>query len=311
MEQKDIQIKDTNSTEDSLVDVLNFVLTKIERLTSALYMVTNVLPDSEPLKWKLRDKGLSLMTDTNKTLKTILFTHLADQKQTQCPSAEKVTTGLEEILSLIEVAIGSGSVSLMNFTILKKEYSALKEMVLKNFSADQFSQYLLTGEESKYPLLPVVDKLPLTSSPFKIDNREVLARETTSNIADVKSPTRVGVPKSLSHSHRDGHLASKVKTVSNQTEASKNYLLDIEAGPMPTKTTAPSASKGQGGLGKSDRQAIILKFLQGKDWASIKDISDQMSGYSTKTVQRELVAMVETNVLKKTGDRRWSRYKIA
>jgi len=38
-------------------------LKRTERLSAALYMVTGLIPDAEPLKWRLREKTLVLLTD--------------------------------------------------------------------------------------------------------------------------------------------------------------------------------------------------------------------------------------------------------
>jgi predicted ArsR family transcriptional regulator len=61
---------------------------------------------------------------------------------------------------------------------------------------------------------------------------------------------------------------------------------------------------------KDSRRQIILAHLKGQDWVSIKDISKAVSGCSVKTVQRELVDLVKSHVLEKTGERRWSRYRL-
>ncbi len=61
----------------------------------------------------------------------------------------------------------------------------------------------------------------------------------------------------------------------------------------------------------STRQKQIIEVLTGNDWMGIKDIAEAVPNYSTKTVQRELLALVEQGVLKKQGERRWSRYVLA
>lgn len=43
---------------------------------------------------------------------------------------------------------------------------------------------------------------------------------------------------------------------------------------------------------------------------SIRDVSARMKGVSSKTVQRALLALVASGVLKKTGERRWSKYSL-
>jgi len=62
---------------------------------------------------------------------------------------------------------------------------------------------------------------------------------------------------------------------------------------------------------KNSRQSIIIGVLKRKKEIMIKDVSSLISGCSEKTIQRELSNMVHTGVLKKTGEKRWSRYSLA
>ncbi len=62
---------------------------------------------------------------------------------------------------------------------------------------------------------------------------------------------------------------------------------------------------------KNDRRDNILKILRKKGEITIKDISTTISGCSEKTLQRELLALVQNGVLKKEGEKRWSRYSLA
>lgn len=62
---------------------------------------------------------------------------------------------------------------------------------------------------------------------------------------------------------------------------------------------------------KNNRQNIIITLLKRKKEAMIKDISPLISGCSEKTIQRELSAMVKSGVLRKVGEKRWSRYSLA
>ncbi|PIP55577.1 MAG: hypothetical protein CO183_02055 [Candidatus Zambryskibacteria bacterium CG_4_9_14_3_um_filter_42_9] len=62
---------------------------------------------------------------------------------------------------------------------------------------------------------------------------------------------------------------------------------------------------------KTNRQSIIIGLLKRKREVMIKDITPLINGCSEKTIQRELSAMVRSGVLKKDGDKRWSRYSLA
>ena len=61
---------------------------------------------------------------------------------------------------------------------------------------------------------------------------------------------------------------------------------------------------------QSNRRERIKTILEAKKEASIKDISDIITDVSEKTIQRELTAMIEDNIVKRHGERRWSKYSL-
>ncbi len=72
--------------------------------------------------------------------------------------------------------------------------------------------------------------------------------------------------------------------------------------------TSASASANQGTV---DRRERIKTILEAKGEATIKDISEIVTDCSEKTIQRELNAMIEDNIVKRQGERRWSKYSVA
>ena len=60
-----------------------------------------------------------------------------------------------------------------------------------------------------------------------------------------------------------------------------------------------------------DRRETILSVIKNKQKASIKDISTIIRGVSEKTIQRELLALIEAGMVLKQGERRWSTYSLA
>ena len=97
----------------------NFVFAhqKLEKLISAVYLVTNFLSDSEPMKWSLRDLGTKLLR---------LNIDLKGGSGRSRESVElSVRDNVLEIVSLLEVGSFAGLVSEMNLTILKKEFHGL------------------------------------------------------------------------------------------------------------------------------------------------------------------------------------------
>ncbi len=62
---------------------------------------------------------------------------------------------------------------------------------------------------------------------------------------------------------------------------------------------------------RSNRQNIILGLLKKKKELTIKDIAMVIKDCSEKTIQRELISFIDAGVLKRTGERRWSKYSLA
>jgi hypothetical protein len=87
---------------------------------------------------------------------------------------------------------------------------------------------------------------------------------------------------------------------------------------LPRTNSVLSKNIGQGAFKRTkndkrhqDRRGSILSLLDKKDKITVKDAGLAMVGVSEKTIQRELIAMVEEGVLLREGERRWSTYKKA
>jgi len=73
----------------------------------------------------------------------------------------------------------------------------------------------------------------------------------------------------------------------------------------------PASSAGRVALAAStERRTKILQLLGERGPSSVSDLAKYIEGCSDKTIQRELVSMLSVGLLKKTGERRWSRYSL-
>jgi hypothetical protein len=61
---------------------------------------------------------------------------------------------------------------------------------------------------------------------------------------------------------------------------------------------------------KDLRKNTVLDFIKGHNNVNIKDIMPHITGCSEKTVQRELISLINEGKIKKIGERRWSKYSI-
>lgn len=79
----------------------------------------------------------------------------------------------------------------------------------------------------------------------------------------------------------------------------------------PQKAASSSSGSSHIPNNTADRRTRISTILEAKGEATIKDISEIVTDCSEKTIQRELNAMIEDNIVIRQGERRWSRYSLA
>jgi len=258
--QKDNNIKDI-SISDNPARWSKYVSLKGQKLTQAVYLVTSLFPDSEPLKWRLRDVSLDILSDISMLQPAnYLGQDLSAGHQIspifKTSVLESATDKISQLLSWLEVSLAGNFASDLNLALLRQEYNNFNEILHERIKTTGLLKLVSTGEESLLPLISIGQK-PSVSRPFVSDKQKIV--ESSSQPYQKISH--------LPHKNRD--------------------------------------------LAKDSRRSLIINFLKGKDWTSIKDIADTIDGCSAKTIQRELADLVQQGVLKKKGDRRWSRYLLA
>jgi hypothetical protein len=133
---------------------------------------------------------------------------------------------------------------------------------------------------------------------------------TVAQVAGVISPQVLTVFKS----EIDAVLRGMNKYTGDESDSftfAKAPAHDTPNVPRSTRTqnqVAAQETRSVPSLG--DRRERIKTILEAKGEASIKDISDIVSDVSEKTIQRELNAMIEDSIVKRHGERRWSKYAL-
>jgi hypothetical protein len=191
---------------------LAYLYKKLEKLVSAIYLVSNFISDKEPLKWDMRETALSLIN------------------QGLSLSDRSILIGsLFKLISLFEVSLLAGFVSEMNQQILKFEIESL----IQNLEASAH------WTDSKGLVLP-------------------------------------------------------------------NSFFDVASLPMESKGHNIMSDR----VSVKNRSDTILSLLKKNKELGIKDFVSAISDCSEKTIQRELASLVLKGVVKKEGEKRWSRYSL-
>lgn len=275
-----------NPTSGQQVSFSVFLNKKTEKLTTALYMVTSFLSDNEPLKWKLRERAVDLLSG------------ISNARNSNTSEVENIyadhSFSVEEIVSLLEVAAASKLISEMNFSILKKEYLSLKSLIDSDEYAEKKTGRFIFSQN----FFPKREELESVANEHKLlikDNtQESDATTEEENATDSKGQIRSITPHTTPptpQGQKNNFIGrTPVKKTNLQTRTPRTFK-DIKAG-------------------KTNRRGLVLKLFKKNKELTIKDISREISGCSEKTIQRELIAMVSSGVLNKKGERRWSRYSL-
>ncbi len=234
-------------------EYLLYIFKKTEKITAALYLVSGLLKDDEPIKWELRDRGVDLLSSS--------FTASSAVPGDKNIVIQSLFTAALETISLLNVAKLCNLVSEMNHKMLVKEIDNILGML-----RDRLAQ---NAENAGYVLSESFFKTPdLFSSGFRSDQRE-LKGHLSDSYAENKPKDR-SLTKSMASNNDSSDLQNK----------------------------------------KNQRQESILSLLKGQSNLTIKDFSRVIKDCSEKTIQRELLDLVDKGVIKKEGERRWSKYSL-
>ena len=254
---------------DELKDKLNtngIVLKKAEKLTTALYLVTDSMPESEPIKGKLRERALDMLS--------LMYFSPEDGFRDRSERYFRTMVALDEIVTLIGIASAVKMLSGMNATVLLHEYAQLKGNIL-------------SLDEVKTKIGPTI---AITEEFFRI-TEEIKPQ----SLFQEKITPQISI---LGDIHK-GQNSIKDKNEKKQTPKITQQVKFIS----PQTVIKQKDNKGS-------RRDTILSLAKKKDFITVRDVTEVISGCSEKTIQRELSTLVDLNILKKEGEKRWSKYSL-
>ena len=255
---------------------------KANKLASAVYLITSFFSEQEPLKWKLRDLSAHLLS-SSLSFKSYLF-----EERDYAPLENRQTA--LEILALLSVAKNVGLISDANHELLVREFSKYLE-----------SMGFPGGLEEKEGSMVLSEKFfggaegasQISTGPAENDVKD--RNSTTPFVPNSQRKERQLPPRLAAGYLPSVDPGTVLKRAQNDQE----------------KKTKSLQQFGAVSVKKNSRQSTIIALLKRKKEIMIKDVSPLISGCSEKTIQRELLAMVAAGILKKIGEKRWSRYTLA
>ncbi|TAL49445.1 hypothetical protein EPN83_00865 [Patescibacteria group bacterium] len=253
-----------------------FILKKTERITEAFYLLTNFFADSEPMKWIFRSLSSRLLSFC------IGFLHSLPGGSSAYE--EGIQPTVSELISLLEVGKTSGLFSVESAEILTRELLALLSHLEERFRLasssrkPEFSRSLI--RDDFFRLSPQLEAASAT-----LEREETASQFTDgSSRTFLKSPLeRPAVPEA-SDRESQAKIAARGQALTN-------------LGAITIKRNA--------------RRSAIVSLLKRKKEVTVKDVSELVKNCSEKTLQRELLSLVSEGIIKKRGERRWTRYSLS
>ena len=241
----------------SAEEYLLYIFKKTEKITAAIYLVSGLLKDDEPMKWELRDHGMELMSSS--------FMASSNVPGDKSSVIQSLFSSALETISLLNVARISNLITEMNHMLLVKEIDHIVGML-----RDRLAE---SAENAGYVLSENFFRTP--------DMFTTGFRTGTEGRTSMPRPNTFG--RDTIYSTQDSKIASKPGTLEGHTNVQ---------------------------MKKTQRQESIINVLRGQSNLTIKDFSKVIKDCSEKTIQRELIELVERGIIKKEGERRWSRYSL-
>lgn len=283
MSEKSIQNIDSNGFFEGN-HLYVYLYKKAEKLASALYMVTNLISSEEILRNLLREKSINIFSEIMKLQKMSLINSSPLNNKAliegEHSSFDLVLSDITEIISFLKIANISGYMSEMNFSVLKREYIDIGILI----------------KTRRVDLAPGNVRLP--KSFFEVPNlyethsqkQEILKTKDNVLVKDIGNSAKQISKKVFK---TDLRKESFVKDTSDFTKKSKSNIYPKTAD-----------------IRHNNRRNTILELLQNKPSVTVKDVTDAVHGCSSKTLQRELLSLVDEGILEKKGERRWSTYSL-
>ncbi len=114
---------ESSDIKNNRKDTREYIMDRVKKLTGALYRITDLLSDREPLKWTLRNKAMNIYDN----LMSVMLSEREVRNKGNI--LDETLNNLSQLAEALELAFMGAYISDTNFNILKKEYSNLKDFI--------------------------------------------------------------------------------------------------------------------------------------------------------------------------------------
>jgi hypothetical protein len=310
-----------------------------QKIITALYMVTEHMSDTDALKSCVLKKSVFAMN-------VLSVFHDAMDIEKKILTLQKTVLYYTAVNSFLDVMGKTAKVSLSNYKIISEQITIMlghmqgmiqelektfsdagqiqTEVKVSDVFKDSLGPDLLNSEikntepETKYIHSQLqgstqIQKsaIPIISPALENFQSDILNDESTMHkgMQDYETKNVSIDTKGVSEKTMPVDIVRVEKNRKNPFDEKVRYNEQKAAAQRQQKKNTPIQSKTN--EAKDIRHKNIISILQSKDDVSITDIYDFFTDCSSKTIQRDLNELIDTNHVIKKGSRRWSTYTLA
>lgn len=298
-----------------ILDQNILIAKKTEKVVTAIFLISQFLPKEESLKDSIRQEATKLLksifaiTINNRDKEGEFLLYKESLEQVSLLISFLFVAKYSNLISEMNVDIVVEALRMLETFLNRKQLNFTRENI--NITEEVFFQEMILNKnfERKEILEPI-------STPTSLD---IFTERNLNNYQNKKSlPQNKNIFKEELNFYKrqndiindkteekilNDKIESKQEKVENKTEAflKTNSL----------KYISKTFNKAEKNKNRKDgrKQQILSLFSKGAE-VSINDISKKIIGCSIKTLQREVNELVAENKISKTGEKRWSKYKL-
>lgn len=128
-------MSDNRTNSETTNGERELIFERSQKIIEALYRVTDLFPEEEPLKWLLRKIALEIFDQIS------LIAKNKDKLTDAAKYMNNLFVNMEHIVSLLELASAGSFISHVNFEVLRREYLATRDL-LENRKENLTSPFL-------------------------------------------------------------------------------------------------------------------------------------------------------------------------
>jgi hypothetical protein len=254
---------------------------QIERgvISKAIYMVTDSMSESEPLRVSLRVAAVDILKDDR-------------------------NHSVLHLKNLLTLSAEVGIISTTNVQILLKAMNNMKDNVVKEYKeVDLESVFNNTLQADDIEYVPVDNEGELTHVSESNPETNVITKNRSNTNPSTNTSQEIEEYSSSQSKTSPTQSTATYVSVFRSSAATLQEDLQRQMSQKPVVSTVTALDIGA-------RRKKILEVVRSKGQVTIHEFIQSIQGCSSKTIQRELTSLVLSGTLKKTGERRWSKYSL-